>query len=258
MTDKPPIADAIAAVRGHANQRESVRDSYPEGSELWREQRAAELALRAAIDYLSDHERVVAALDNAMELNERLATENDAARAELADAQKRIAALDREGDRYQREIAEARAEIERLKGSNDERRSMAGGGSGGCVADDRGRDAAQAGPDLSAPPPEDAMEAAGAFMAKWKPYVANNEKFTEHLARALTAAREAEREKYRVLVEAIRRYRRAQSDFKTYTDQGARDASAELDHALAALDPPQPEETGCADDCAHPSHGHRR
>lgn len=92
MADGIPIADAISAVH------EVIEDGKP-----WYRLRLTR-GLRAAITYLEEHERVVAERDAAIAASESLALqirdlagfevecakERDAARAELAEAEKRL------------------------------------------------------------------------------------------------------------------------------------------------------------------------
>lgn len=226
MTDIP-IADAIAAVR------DALNHGLPAAN-------AVRMAgVRAALDYLSDHERITTALNNAMVLNRQLTTERAsllqekkiyhdnqwrqldeclkeraAARAELAEARAEIKRLQEtalnliyDQDRSERlaTATEDQAETERLNphpwyGPCD---SLAPGGRcAECLK-------------LRALPIEDAMEVAakivGTYVNRIGAYDTSETEFQQYeselideIARAITAAREAERQKCAAVVEAAR------------------------------------------------------
>lgn len=149
-------------------------------------------ALRAALDTLREHERVVAERDRAERNAHYWATqsreitlERDAARAELAEARA--------------ELETAEASIREVLTRLDAAEQTIRGFSKGDV--------------LPAPHPEDAMEAATRIVTDYVnrvgAYDLDDTEFQQYesdlidaIARVITAAREAEREKCRAVIEA--------------------------------------------------------
>lgn len=183
-----PVADAIVAVRQAVVPYKS---QYAVGTQY-----KTDVRLRAAITYLEAHEHVMA--------------ERDAARAELADLQHQVVRLSSYPSRAdimqveaykgqlraEQELAEARAEIERLTKRQAE--LIANNEKAFEQNANQQREIKR----LCAPPPEDAMEAAQkilpvGFMAEAIQLLLPTRlgdienKLRDDIARALTAAREA-------------------------------------------------------------------